>query len=256
MTSFQLRIFRLAAPFLFALTTALCIAENDVSYRVFPINAEGIITVQSTSGVVKVGVWDRDEVRVDMIRRAENPDALEQVQVQFESGYNSLSVVTEIAKGVGQFGETVTAGTIDLGLTIPRNASIEVTATTASVRIEGVRGSVKADTTTGALTTLDLAGAVTVATTHGPLQAAFAMIREDQRINVTSEYGTIRLLIPPSVSAHLTVRAPRGPMRTDLPLEILEDSNGGHRIDAAMNSGGAHIHCETQFGGIVVLRRM
>lgn len=248
--------FRLALALLLLVSPVVRSAENDVSSQTFPIGAEGVVTVRATSGVIRVGVWDRDEVRVDMIKRADNRELADLMRVEFESEYNTLSIVTEIIRGTGPLGETIDAGIIDLGLTIPRRASLDLTATTANVRIEAVRGSTRANTTTGSISTVDLAGSVTLESTHGPLQASFASIHEDQRIDLTSEHGSLRLMLPQSVAAFIKAGSARGPVRCELPLTVDEGPDGGHRVEGALNTGGAHINCETQGGGILILKRM
>ncbi len=230
--------------------------ENEVASKTFPMGAEGVVTVQATTGIIRVGIWDRDEVRVETIKRTENKELLDQLRVEITSGFNDLTVVTDIARGTGALGETLDVGTIDLGLTIPRRAQLEVTATNANVKIEGVRGDAKVRTTTGAISTLDLAGAVTIESTHGPIQASFGTVREDQRINVTSEHGTIRLLLPQSVAAFLQARSARGSVKCELALTVDDGPDGGRQVDGALNTGGAHITCETQSGGILILKRL
>lgn len=256
MNADRLKIFYLALTLALAAPAVVRAGETDVSSRIFPIGAEGIVTVRTTSGVIRVSVWDRDEVRVDMIKRADNRELLDLIRVEFESGYNALSAVTEIERGIGPLGESIDAGTVDLGITIPRRASLELTATTANVRIEGVRGSTKATTTTGPISTLDLAGSVTVESSHGPLQASFASIHEDQRIDVTSEHGSIRVLLPQSVAAFIKARSLRGQVKCELPLIVEDLPQGGRQVDGALNTGGAHINVETQNGGILILKRL
>ncbi len=97
-------------------------AEADVSTRTFLLNYEGIVKVRATTGVIRVNVWDRDEARVDIIKRCETPDLLEFMRVDFESAFNTLNITTEIATAAGPLGETIDAGSVDIGLTIPRNA--------------------------------------------------------------------------------------------------------------------------------------
>ena len=235
---------------------AIARGESEVSSRIFPIGAEGVVTVRATSGVIRVSIWDRDEVRVEMIKRTDTHELLDLLRVEFENSYNAVSIVTDIVRGTGPLGEAIDAGTIDLGLTIPRRASLDLTATTANVRIEGVRGSTKATTTTGPISTVDLAGSVTLESTHAPLQASFVSIHEDQRIDVTSEFGSIRLLLPQSVAAFIKARSGRGQVKCELPLPVEDGPDGGRQVDGALNTGGAHITGETQHGSIAILKRL
>lgn len=250
------RVLCLALSLALALPAVARGGETEVSSQIFPIGSEGVVAVRATTGIIRVGVWDRDEVRVEMIKRTDNRELLDLLRVEFDSGYNALSVVTDIARATGPLGESTDVGTIDLGLTIPRRAHLELTATSANVRIEGVRGSAKANTTTGSISTVDLSGAVTLGSTDGPLQASFMSVHEDQRIDVTSEYGSIRLLLPQSVAAFIKARSARGPVKCELPLTVDDAPDGGRQVEGALNTGGAHITCETQNGGILILKRL
>src|SRR5258708_30905775 len=120
MIPFFLRVVPPALAALLAAPPAAPGAESDVSSRVFPLNYEGIVKIHATTGVIRVSVWDRDEARVDVIKHCETAELLEFMRIDFESAFNTLSVTTEIATATGALGETIDAGTLDLGLTIPR----------------------------------------------------------------------------------------------------------------------------------------
>jgi hypothetical protein len=229
--------------------------EADVSTRVFLLNYEGSVKIQATTGVIRVGVWDRDEAKLDVIKHCATPDLLEFMRVDVESAFNSLSITTEIATATGALGEIIDAGTVDLGLTIPRNARLEIEATNANIRIEAVRGEVSVKTTTGPVNAVSLAGSVTLESTHAPLQAAFDIVRDEQNIMVRNIHGSIRLQLPSSLAAHLKARSLRGAVKCEFPLVLDEDPDGAKQVDGALNGGGAHVTCTNENGSILIQRR-
>jgi len=249
------RAIPLTLAVLVAVSPAARGAEADVSSRVFQLNYEGTVKIRATTGVIRVNVWDRDEARVDVIKHCETTDLLEYMRVDVESAFNSLSITTEIATATGTFGETIDAGSVDLGLTIPRNAKLEIEATSANIRIEAVRGEVRVKTTTGPVYVLNLAGSVTLESTHAPLQGAFDIVRDEQIIVVTNVHGSIHLQLPASLAAILKAHSVRGPVKCDFPLPLEEDPAGGQRVDGSVNGGGAHVTCEAENGGILIRRR-
>jgi len=255
MISHFLRALPLAFAALIAVSPPANGAENEVSSRVFLLNYEGAVTVRATTGVIRVSVWDRDEARVDVIKHCETPELLEFMRVDFESAFNSLSIKTEIATASGPLGETIDAGSLDLGLTIPRNAKIEIEATSANIRIESVRGEVTVKTTIGPVYVLNLGGSVTLESTHAPLVGAFDLVHDEQNIVAKNIHGSIRLQLPSSLAATLKAHSAHGPLKCDFPLTLEDDLEGGRRVDGALNGGGAHVTCEAENGAIVIQRR-
>jgi hypothetical protein len=251
-----LRVVPLALTALLAVAPVAPAAEADVSSQVFLLNSEGAVKIRATTGIIRVNVWDRDEAKVDVIKHCETPELLEFMRVKFESAFNSLSITTEIATATGALGETIDAGSVDLGLTIPRNAKLEIEATSANIRIESVRGEVRVKTTTGPVYALNLAGAVTLESTHAPLQGNFDIVRDEQNIVIKNVHGSIRLQLPSSLAAALKARSAHGPVKCDFPLTLEEDPEGGQRINGALNGGGAHVTCEAENGGILIQRRL
>ena len=83
MFDFRFRRLSLAWAVLLACAAPACFAENEVASRRFPINAEGTVTLQTTSGVVRINIWDRDEVRVDTIKRPLSADLVDQLDMRY-----------------------------------------------------------------------------------------------------------------------------------------------------------------------------
>ncbi len=250
------RILLLGFAALASSTSAARGAEADVSSRTFPLNYEGYVKIRATTGVIRVNVWDRDEARVDIIKHCDTTDLLEFMRVELESAFNTLNITTEIATAAGPLGETIDAGTVDIGLTVPRNAKIEIEATTANIRVESVRGEVQIKTTSGPVYTLNLGGSVTIESTFAPLHGSFDTLRDEQKIFVKNVHGSIRLQFPTSMAAWLKARSAHGAVRCDFPLTLEDDpENGGRRVDGALNGGGAHVTCENENGSILIQRR-
>lgn len=246
---------RLAFALLLAAVPALPAAESEVTSKTFQLNYEGTVKVRATTGVIRVNVWDRDEARVDLIKHCDSPDLLEFMRVNFESAFNSLSIITEIATATGAAGEVVDAGVVDIGLTIPRHASIEIEATSANIRLESVRGPVSVKTTNGPVYALNLAGNVTIESTHGPLRAAFDVVRDEQIILVKNIHGEIRVQLPGAVAAWLKARTVHGGLKSDFAASLEDDPENARVINVALNGGGAHVTCENQNGNIILQRR-
>jgi hypothetical protein len=248
------RAFPLALAALFAVFSAARGAETDASSQSFPLNYGGIVKVRATTGIIRVNVWDRDEAKVEIIKHCETRDLLEFMRVDLESSFNTLSVTTEIATANGPFGESIDAGSLDLGLTIPRNSKVDIEATSANIRIESVRGEVTVKTTTGPVYVLNLAGPVTLESTHAPLVGVFDIVRDEQIILLKNVYGSIRLQLPSSLAAALKARSAHGPVRCEFPLTLEEEPDGARGVDGALNGGGAHVTCENQNGTILIQR--
>lgn len=150
------------------------------------------------------------------------------------------------------------------------------------IEVRGVGGSLQAHTSGGDVFGVDLNGAVTARTSGGDveLQKVNGAVRAatsagdieveitlqnfkmEQRINLQSSAGSIRLTIPEKLPASISAeivnaggRWKRFDIYSDFPLTRQEEAGGGSlRMSGDINGGGGEIRLETSNGDIHILK--
>lgn len=150
------------------------------------------------------------------------------------------------------------------------------------IEVRGVGGSLQAQTSGGDVFGADLNGAVTARTSGGDveLQKVNGAVRAatsagdieveitlqnfkmEQRINLQSSAGSIRLTIPEKLPASISAeivnaggRWKRFDIYSDFPLTRQEEAGGGSlRMSGDINGGGGEIRLETSNGDIHILK--
>ena len=150
------------------------------------------------------------------------------------------------------------------------------------IEVRGVGGSLQAHTSGGDVFGADLNGAVTARTSGGDveLQKVNGAVRAatsagdieveitlqnfkmEQRINLQSSAGSIRLTIPEKLPASISAeivnaggRWKRFDIYSDFPLTRQEEAGGGSlRMSGDINGGGGEIRLETSNGDIHILK--
>src|SRR5262245_32575381 len=98
--------------------------ETEELHQTYPLAANGRIELDNINGPVQIKVWDRTEVKLDAIKRAESKHALEEVQIKIRPGQDSLSIRTEYPRH-NNTGTRNNPGSVDYRLTVPRNVRLD-----------------------------------------------------------------------------------------------------------------------------------
>lgn len=150
------------------------------------------------------------------------------------------------------------------------------------IEVRGVGGSLQAHTSGGDVSGADLNGAVTARTSggdvelrkvNGAVRAATSAgdieveitlqdFKKEQRIDLQSSAGSIRLTIPEKLPASISAeivnaggRWKRFDIYSDFPLTRQEEAGGGSlRMSGDINGGGGEIRLETSNGDIHILK--
>jgi hypothetical protein len=70
-------------------------ALTEELHKTYPIEADGRVSLSNVHGAVHVSGWDRNEVQVDAIKRAETKDSLDEANIVIDSSSGSISIRTK-----------------------------------------------------------------------------------------------------------------------------------------------------------------
>jgi len=150
-------------------------SETEEFHQTYPLPAGGGIELENINGAVHISAWDRNEVKVDAVKRAWSKQRLDEAKMQINASDSSISIRTEYPEHNHTFwndGRENQSASVEYTLTIPRNARLDsVNLVNGSLDLEGLSGEIKASCVNGKLAAHNLGGRAELSTVNGKLEA-------------------------------------------------------------------------------------
>jgi len=116
--------------------------------------------------------------------------------------------------------------------------------------ISGVTGTIKASSVNGNIRAERLEGEADLSTVNGEVEADFHRVSRCHPITLSSVNGPISLSLPSGASATVSAQNRSGGIDSDFGRSWRAPT--GHRLEAALNGGGAQIRVHNINGGISI----
>ena len=218
-------------------------AEFRASYALV---SNGRVVIQNLYGDVQITAWDRDEVLVEATKHSLDARHLDEARIVVDSTSGLVSIRTQYT---GSDAENPAA--VEFRIMVPRHANLEdVKLINGGLSISGVTGLVKASSVNGSIKVEKLEGEAELSTINGQLEADFHRISRCHPITLSSVNGPIHLSLPSGAGATVSAQNRSGGIDADFGRSWRAPS--GHRLDAALNGGGALIRLHNINGGISI----
>jgi DUF4097 and DUF4098 domain-containing protein YvlB len=162
-----------------------------------PLGPGGLVSLDAYTGVVRVRVWERDEVRIEAVKTAYAAERMAEASVEVEAGPGAVRVATKFAQPNLRWSDKgrergENSARVDYELTVPRRARLEkVVLHNGRVEIEGCEGGASVSTTNAGVKLGGLAGDVSVSTINGRIEAEFGELDKRQRVLLSSINGAV-----------------------------------------------------------------
>jgi len=165
--------------------------------RTFKVAGEPDLVLDTFDGSIEVHSWDRQEIEVEIERRAMEQDLLDAIKVSAEQDGDRV-----VLKVTGPESRTrgVTIGvnispSARLRVAMPRTAKLQASSGDGSIAVEDITGTVGLTTGDGSIRAVRLSGDVTVHSGDGSIR----MERVEGRLNLETTDGSIVLDAKPTV---------------------------------------------------------
>jgi hypothetical protein len=216
------------------LATAASGAVTETISQTHPLSADGTITLSNVNGPISITAWDRNEVAIEAVKKAQTAEDLARIHVKIDAQPTRLAITTDHEKS-WPFGRSI-RGEVKYTLRVPAGARLQ--------KIESVNSDV---TVTG------LRAGVDVHTVNGGLYAEFARLPAGVRVTFETVNGGCELVLPADAGARIDARTVNGGVHCDLPVTI-EDSGRG-TIRGTIGGGGADLKLRSVNGGVTIRKR-
>jgi len=278
-----------------ALALAAAVALQPQTDTTFAVPAGARLQIENHSGSIRIGTWDRSEVRV----RADH-GSRDVIDIGLRG--STVRVQAERSRGM--------AGEVDYELTLPRAMAVAIDGVETDVTADGMGGDLVVHTVDGDVTVRGAGGAVELHTVEGDVEvdggvgritidamegdvrisgaqgilsvetvegdvtlenvesadvdvgsvegdiAYSGPIRDGGRYRLTSHEGDITLMSAPGLNATIAVATFDGSFEADPAFSVqVQQMRPGRRFSFTLGSGSARIELETFEGEIRLERR-
>ncbi|HZH90594.1 MAG TPA: DUF4097 family beta strand repeat-containing protein [Pyrinomonadaceae bacterium] len=249
----------LASAGAFAQTDAARDAVREEFHQSYPLSARGSVTLKNISGAVRIVAWDRAEVRVDAVKRAETRERLDEARITVDASADSVRIETRYPEDAFRYergdNRRRNGASVDYILSVPRGARLEsIELISGRLDIENVTGGVKASCISGQFTARNLSGDAKLSNVSGTLEATFDKLDDMNNVTLGNVSGQIVLTIPSDTNGTIKANTLTGRITNDLGLPVRRGEYVGHDMSGQLGRGGARIKLNNVSGGIKIQR--
>lgn len=239
---------------------ALAVEIEETLDKSYDLGSGGSIAVANVNGSVRIEAWDRNEVRVEAVKkvkagsRSKAEEVMDAIDVVITRRGDHLEIDTRLPRGGdGGFLDWLVGNhanaNVSYKVTVPRDTDVEVDTVNGKVRVAGVSGRVEASTTNGGIEMVDLRGSVSAGTTNGGIEVALSRVDAGRDMRFSTTNGGITLHLPRDVRASIDADTTNGGIDLD-GIEADVHRRSRRSLEADLNGGGAEIRLTTTNGGI------
>lgn len=227
-------------------------------HQTYPLSADGRVSLSNINGGVRISAWDRNEVKVDAVKRAYTQERLREAQIKIDNSASSIHIETEYPDyhWNGRDGERwENPASVEYTLTVPRGARIEdVSLVNGGLNIEGLTGPVHASSVNGKIVARGLTGSVNLSVVNGRLEATLDRLNESGTVTLSAVNGTLIVVIPSDANATVRANTVQGQISNDFNLPVRVGEYVGRDLEGRLGSGGARVRLSNVNGSISIQR--
>ncbi len=216
----------------------------------YPLTADGAVELSNTNGDITIKAWDKNEVAIEAVKKAENAGDLAKIHVKIEAEPNRIVIKSEHEKSGILPGNRV-RGEVRYSLRVPVGATLkEIESVNSSIKVDGVHGAVNLKSVNGGIHASSLHQAAELHSVNGGLFADFDGLPADVHVTCETVNGGVEIALPADVGAKVDASTVNGGVHSDLPLTV--ETSGRGSIHGTLGAGGSTIKLRSVNGGITI----
>ncbi len=238
--------------------------EFQHSYK---LAAGGSISVKNVSGNISITGYDGDVVVVNGYKEGRDR---EDVSVEDRSAADRVDI------GVRYPSHCNCDAGVRFEVRVPRSINFEidkVSTASGDIEVAGVRGDIRVSTASGDVTVKDVNGRINASTASGEMRVRdvvgqvnaesasgnviveIAQLSGTEDMKFTSASGDVRVRLPSTLDADVSLSTASGSIKTDFPIEIKEERySPGSQARARLGNGSRRVHISTASGDVSLMR--
>lgn len=225
-------------------------------HQTYPLSATGRVSLSNINGSVRISAWDRNEVKVDAVKRAYTQERLREAEIQVSASAGSIEIETEYPDYHWDSRERrENPASVEYTLTVPRNARVEeVSLVNGGLNLEGLSGPVHASSVNGKVTAQGLTGPVNLSVVNGRLEATLDSLSGSGSVNLSAVNGPLVATIPSDANATVRADTVHGSISNDFNLPVRVGEYVGRELAGRLGQGGTRVSLNNVNGSIQLKR--
>jgi DUF4097 and DUF4098 domain-containing protein YvlB len=227
-------------------------------HQTYQLSAAGRVSLSNINGSVRISAWDRNEVKLDAVKRAGTQERLREAQIKVDSDPSSIAIETEYPdyRWSDRDGERhENPASVEYTLTVPRSARIEeVSLINGDLDINGLAGPVHASSINGKLAARGLTGTANLSVINGRLEATLDRLNESGTVSLSAVNGPLVVTLPSDSNATLHANTVHGPISNDFNLPVRVGEYVGRDLEGRLGAGSARVRLSNVNGSIQIKR--
>lgn len=229
-------------------------------HQTYPLAANGRVSIENMNGDIRITVADSNEIQVNAIKRAYNPQRLAEAKIDVTATADAIRIRTDYPNRDQNFtseerGRYNNPATVDYTIVVPRQARLDaIDLINGSLEIESVEGDVKASSVNGRVVARGLKGEAKLNTVNGPVDVTFTQLDPAKPLSLGSVNGPVVVVIPSDSNVVVRAETLHGTIRNDFGLAVKDGEYVGHSLYGQLGSGGSRIKLGNVNGGITIKR--
>ncbi|MEO8680718.1 MAG: DUF4097 family beta strand repeat-containing protein [Vicinamibacterales bacterium] len=226
------------------------LASRDT--KTYQVTGAPDVVLETFDGAIEIHSWDRNEVEVEVEKRAMDQSLIDQIKVEAEQKGNTI-VIRVTGPAAAEFhGLTIGHNVSPSGrlrVAVPRVANLQAKSGDGSIRAEEVDGKIVLNTRDGSVTVARLSGDLQIRTGDGSIR----MDRVSGKVDLETNDGSITFTAKPTV---LRAKTGDGSIRATIDMDAVMSDNwdittgDGSVVLSLPSSFNAELDAETSDGSV------
>ena len=252
--------------------TPILLDETQRFEKSYPFNPNGKIQVSNISGSIDIKAWDRNEIKLVYIKRADTKKKLNEANVEIEARPDSFKIKVKYPHSHYRYRgdknkrkkytknkykwRNGNSASVDFELMVPKNARLDsIGNVSGAVTIAGMTGYSKVSVVSGSVRATNLSGSARLNTVSGTVIADFNGLNKGTNIRLGAVSGTVKLTIPSNSDATVRVSTLSGSIKNDFGLRVRKGTYVGRDLYGKIGNGKASIRLSSVSGNLSIRRQ-
>ena len=233
--------------------------ETERFEKNYPLDANGRVSVSNVNGSIEIETWDKNEVKLEVLKIADSKERLAEVTVDISANEDSFKVETRYGTWKNGRRNWNCSGQCKLEvkykLIVPRNAVLnEIETVNGSVLISNAGNITKASAVNGNVKAANLRGNAEIETVNGTTEVSFEKLNNDSQIKLSTVNGRVDLIIPSDADATIKADTVNGNISNDFNLPVKKGKYVGRNLYGKLGDGSVKINLESVNGRLSIKR--
>ncbi len=228
-------------------------------HQLYTLSPGGSVRLNNINGGVEIKAWDKNEVKVDAVKHANDKDMMDQLQIVVNASSNLVDIDTKYPDNSNIDNDD--GPWVEYTITVPEDVNLDrIKTVNGGIEISGLSGKVNASTINGTVRAGDVRSDCRLETVNGKVQADFAELKSGSSVMLKTVNGSVAINLPASADARIKAKTANGQISNGFGLASSRESDEhsfgkiGDSVDGKIGNGDAYIEAESVNGSIKILK--